>query len=336
MQRMKMLIAPAAALLVAAANVPHLPGQAATSVAFVTLRGSDTISAEQYTRRGNVITGSWIVLQPEVFVHEYVLRLGSNGLPTRYAMRVGRRRTVAGIPSDSVTVRYSPDSAWYEMSGGIAVDSLRAKRITVARAYPSLGGSVVSLDLALQRLVRTRADSMTVVFNEPTGYLTVTPILMRRFGRDSATIGNGVVAHFGGDGTLHTLHKPGLIVQRVSSIDTAALVRQFVAADASRLAADSAAAAARVEIALPASELDRFVGTYRVAEGLNAVVTRNGDHLLIQLGPQHPLQLHAETHTKFFFTEVNAEIAFESDSAKKVATMVVMQAGVTRRAPRVP
>ena len=65
-----------------------LAAQTATSTAFLTTIGKDTFCLEQYSRAGNVISGTWTVLHPPgVFVHDYRITLDDNGLPVRYTMK---------------------------------------------------------------------------------------------------------------------------------------------------------------------------------------------------------------------------------------------------------
>jgi len=75
----------AVAVVVATPN-PCRAQQAPTS--FLTTIARDTFGLEQYSRVGNVISGTWVVLHPPgVFVHDFRLTLGDDGLPARYTMR---------------------------------------------------------------------------------------------------------------------------------------------------------------------------------------------------------------------------------------------------------
>ena len=65
-----------------------LIAQGATQTAFVTTVGKDTFCLEQYTRTKNVISGTWTVLHaPGVYVHDYRITLGDDGVPVRYTMK---------------------------------------------------------------------------------------------------------------------------------------------------------------------------------------------------------------------------------------------------------
>jgi len=85
-----------------------LLAQGTTPTAFVTTVGKDTFCLEQYTRTKNVISGTWTVLHPPgVYVHDYRITLGDDGVPVRYTMKYstpGRRRRRTSIRSPSTTV----------------------------------------------------------------------------------------------------------------------------------------------------------------------------------------------------------------------------------------
>jgi len=57
---------------------------APTATAFLTTIGKDTFCLEQYSRAGNVISGTWVVLHPPgVFVHDYRIILGNDSVPVQ-------------------------------------------------------------------------------------------------------------------------------------------------------------------------------------------------------------------------------------------------------------
>jgi CubicO group peptidase (beta-lactamase class C family) len=75
------------------------------------------------------------------------------------------------------------------------------------------------------------------------------------------------------------------------------------------------------EIALPAAELDKFVGRYEFGGGVVFVVTRDGDRLLAQrqgvvTGPV--LQIFPEAPLAFFWKLVDAQIRFTTDAGGAV------------------
>src|SRR5215831_10174228 len=80
--------------------------------AFLTTTGSDTFCLEQYTRTKNVISGTWTVMHPPgVYVHDYRITLGDDGVPVRYTMKYSTPGAATPPDLDSLTVDYGPDSA---------------------------------------------------------------------------------------------------------------------------------------------------------------------------------------------------------------------------------
>ena len=64
-----------------------LVAQATGPTAFLTTTGKDTFCLEQFVRRGNVVSGTWVVLHPPgVYVHDYRITLADDGLPVAYTM----------------------------------------------------------------------------------------------------------------------------------------------------------------------------------------------------------------------------------------------------------
>ena len=61
---------------------------AAQNAAVLTTVRTDTFSVELHACHGNVVTGSWVVLHaPGVYVHDYRITLGADGLPAHYSMK---------------------------------------------------------------------------------------------------------------------------------------------------------------------------------------------------------------------------------------------------------
>ena len=64
-----------------------------TPTTFLTTVGKDTFCFEQYSRKGNVVSGTWVVMHsPGVFVHDYTITLSDDGLPTHYTMKYSTPR----------------------------------------------------------------------------------------------------------------------------------------------------------------------------------------------------------------------------------------------------
>jgi hypothetical protein len=86
----------------------------------------------------------------------------------------------------------------------------------------------------------------------------------------------------------------------------------------------------RIEITLPAAELDRVVGRYDFGTGIVFEVTRDGDGLKAQrqgsvTGPVLPI--FAEAPLTFFWKAVDAQVRFIADESGKVTGAEFSQAG---------
>lgn len=96
-------------------------------------------------------------------------------------------------------------------------------------------------------------------------------------------------------------------------------------------------AAARIEVELPAAELDRVIGRYDFGSGILFSITRDGDGLWAQrqgavTGPR--LRLRAEAPLQFFVRELDAQLRFTTDETGKVAGMDATHSGATSTATR--
>ena len=92
----------------------------------------------------------------------------------------------------------------------------------------------------------------------------------------------------------------------------------------------------RTAIQLPASALPQYVGTYRMAEGLELEITQRGDTLSVRSstgGP--PVHLWPESRDDFFVNEVDAQITFTRDAGGAVTGLVLHQFGRDRPAPKI-
>src|SRR5690349_12654911 len=128
------------------ATRPGASPQTANTTAFLTTIAKDTFGLEQYSRAGNVISGTWLVLHPPgVFVHDFRITLGGDGLPVRYAMRYSTPGAPTPPDLDSVTVTYARDSAALVFFLG---DSSLTRRIAIREGFPLLGQSFVGVELA--------------------------------------------------------------------------------------------------------------------------------------------------------------------------------------------
>ena len=323
------------AVLAVLCSAPRLLSQS-TPTTFLTTAGKDTFCFEQYSRKGNVVSGTWVVMHsPGVFVHDYTVTLNNDGLPTHYTMKY----TTPGDPNppqlDSVDVVYGRDSATIVF---ILKDSSVTRRVAMRDAFPLLGQSFVGVELALLRLRRMHIDSANVTLHPPTQPSSPITIAPTRFvGSDSALVGP-IRMHISGDARILELHNGTLDMRRVAPIDVRALTDGFVKAFAARRVALAAAAAARVEIALTAPQLERFVGDYRVGATI-ATVARDGDHITLSLEQgqqrQPPFTLLASSSTEFFVRKPDLVITFETDANGAVTALTIGVGDTRQRLPRV-
>ena len=303
-----------------------LAAQAPTS--FLTTIGKDTFCLEQYTRTGNVISGTWVVLHPPgVFVHDYHITVGDDGLPTRYTMKYTTPGALTPPDLDSLIVTYGRDSSTLLF---VMRDSSFTRRIAMREAFPLLGQSFVGVELALTRLRRMHVDSSKITLHPPSEPDRPVVLASARFvGRDSAFLGQTRM-HVTRDGAILGLQSGPAELRRVESLDVPALVNGFVKAFAPQVAAQAAAAAARVEIALSAAQLERFTGEYSLAASTLGV-SRDGDHLLLQLPQQSPLRLLAMSQTEFFVKKPDLVVAFEVDATGRVVALTLGQGSTKQR-----
>lgn len=90
----------------------------------------------------------------------------------------------------------------------------------------------------------------------------------------------------------------------------------------------------RKEIGLPREVLERYVGTYALSPELNVMVTLDGAQLLTQVSGQRHFATFAESRTRFFVKEVDAQWEFVETNGK-VTHVVLHQNGREIKAPRI-
>jgi len=81
--------------------------------------------------------------------------------------------------------------------------------------------------------------------------------------------------------------------------------------------------------------LDNYVGTYKIEDRFEIVISRDGDRLTAQPTGQPKVQLRAESDTKFFIQEVNATVTFGQDEKGNVSHLILRQGGRDNRAMKV-
>jgi CubicO group peptidase (beta-lactamase class C family) len=89
------------------------------------------------------------------------------------------------------------------------------------------------------------------------------------------------------------------------------------------------------EITIDPARFDEYVGRYQLGPGATVTVTREGDHLFVQLTGQPSVQVFAETDQDFFLKVVDAQIAFVTDGQGPAPALVLHQNGQDLRAPRI-
>jgi hypothetical protein len=268
---------------------------------------------------------------PGVFVHDYQITLDKDGLPARYTMKYSTPGALTPPDLDSLTVTYGRDSASLRF---FTRDSTFTRPVAMHEAFPLLGQSFVGVELALTRLRRMRVDSTTITLHppsEPTRPATIAPV--RFVGGDSAIVGAAVRVHVAPDGSILGLRSGPAELRGVAPYDIRAVTDGFVKAFAPRVAAQAAAAAARVEIELSPAQLDRFTGEYSLGP-TTVPVMRDGNHLLIHLPQAPPLQLLAMSPSEFFVKKPDLVVAFETDSAGRVTGLTIAQGEGKQRLSR--
>jgi serine-type D-Ala-D-Ala carboxypeptidase/endopeptidase len=91
----------------------------------------------------------------------------------------------------------------------------------------------------------------------------------------------------------------------------------------------------RQEVSVRPERLDRFTGVYELAPHMRLTVTRQGDGLAAQVSGQPRVRLFAESPTKFFVKEVDAQVTFVEGVAGKVHELVLHGSGSDMRGKRI-
>jgi len=90
-----------------------------------------------------------------------------------------------------------------------------------------------------------------------------------------------------------------------------------------------------VEVKVPASVLDNFVGYYQLDSNLVMHITRQADQLSAQMTGQLPHEIYPSSPTEFFFKVVKARIDFVREGAGPATALVIHQNGVEQTMPRI-
>ena len=93
--------------------------------------------------------------------------------------------------------------------------------------------------------------------------------------------------------------------------------------------------AQREGIVLSPEVLARYVGRYRIRPEVEAEITLDGGKLYGALSGRPKHELFAETPTRFFATDVNAQIVFEPGPDGRASSLVLTIDGQVAEAQRV-
>lgn len=80
---------------------------------------------------------------------------------------------------------------------------------------------------------------------------------------------------------------------------------------------------------------DNYIGQYQIGPGVVFTVTRNGDHLYLQLTGRQPLEVFAEGDGKFFSKVYDVQITFETAGQGPASALILHQGSQDQRASRV-
>jgi hypothetical protein len=147
------------------------------SGAFVVTLGNDTLSAESFRRTDNRIEGVIVRRIPRVTVLRYIVTVASSGLARQLEYYV-RSATGDMLPGGArnVSVVFTPDSVFTE----IRRDTLVARRVAAANAYPELDGSMSLYGLPIAALETSKRDSARFISYVPGAPRGISALVTRR------------------------------------------------------------------------------------------------------------------------------------------------------------
>lgn len=90
----------------------------------------------------------------------------------------------------------------------------------------------------------------------------------------------------------------------------------------------------RAAVRLDPSTLDRYVGSFEIAPGFALVIARAGDGLTLTATGQATIALLAESPTRLFVREADADFEVEFDAAGRVVAVTLLQGGARMRGVR--
>ncbi len=93
--------------------------------------------------------------------------------------------------------------------------------------------------------------------------------------------------------------------------------------------------AERKSVAVSAQAFDTLVGEYQLAPGFIMTVSRDGTRFFTQATGQQPIEIFAESETRFFPRVIEATLQFVKDADGKVTEFVLTQNGRDMRAKKI-
>lgn len=91
----------------------------------------------------------------------------------------------------------------------------------------------------------------------------------------------------------------------------------------------------RKAINVDAEVLERYVGEYKIADGMIISVRRDGERLLATLTGQPEFEIFPESTQKFFWKVVDAQVTFAAENGQPASGLTLHQHGQNMPAPRV-
>ena len=85
---------------------------------------------------------------------------------------------------------------------------------------------------------------------------------------------------------------------------------------------------------MPAKDLQKFVGRYELAPGIEFAVTVEGGKLMVSLTGQPAYEVFARSETVWFYKVVDATITFKIDKNGKCNSLELFQLGKKQTAKR--
>ena len=154
--------------------------------------------------------------------------------------------------------------------------------------------------------------------------------------------GDTIVWHNGGTGGYRTFtgfvpsRKLGVVVLTNSGGAGADDIGMHILNRDLPLAPAPAVVQQRTAIELSPDVLARYVGKYQLAPNFILDITVRDGAMYVQATGQPMLRLWAESETRFFLKEVDAQLTFERDAAGSVTGLVLHQNGQNAPGKRLP